>query len=61
LEHNVHGVANGNKNSNGVFLGGSDMVNVQKNLNPEPLGVDRLYYFGGSGVKLVAGIDLTNA
>jgi len=32
LEHNVHGVANGNKNSNGVFLGGSDMVNVQKNL-----------------------------
>jgi len=21
-------------------------------LNPEPLGVDRLYYFDGSGVKL---------
>jgi len=37
LEHNVHGVANGNKNSNGVFLGGSDMVNVQNNLSPDPL------------------------
>jgi len=39
LAIDIYGIAYGIKNADGVLLGGSDMVNVQKNLSPEPLSI----------------------
>tara|TARA_Y100000592_G_scaffold9960_1_gene14105 strand:- start:182 stop:346 length:165 start_codon:yes stop_codon:yes gene_type:complete len=36
LAINIYAVAYGIKNADGILLGGSDMVNVQKNLSPDP-------------------------
>jgi hypothetical protein len=36
LAIDIYAVAYGIKNADGIFLGGSDMVNVQKNLSREP-------------------------
>jgi hypothetical protein len=41
LATDIYGVAYGIKNADGVLLGGSDMVNVQKNLSPDPLSLTR--------------------
>ena len=38
LAIDIYGVANGIKNADGILLGGFDMVNVQKNLSPDPMG-----------------------
>ncbi len=36
LATDIYGVANGIKNADGILCGGSHMVNVQKNLSPDP-------------------------
>ena len=38
LAIDIYGVTYGIKNADGILLGGSDMVNVQKNLSPDLLG-----------------------
>jgi hypothetical protein len=35
LATDIYGIANGIKNADGILLGGSHMVNVQKNLSPD--------------------------
>jgi len=39
LATDIYGVAYGIKNADGILLGGSYMVNVQKNLSPDPIGI----------------------
>jgi len=39
LATDIYGIANGIKNADGILLGGSDMVNVQKNLSPDPRAI----------------------
>ena len=50
LATDIYGVANGIKNADGILLGGFDMVNVQKNLSPDPSSGGQTSS-DGSGVK----------
>jgi len=39
LAIDIYGITNGIKGADGILLGGSYMVNVQKNLSPDPIGI----------------------
>jgi len=39
LAIDIYGITYGIKNADGILLGGSYMVNVQKNLSPDPIGI----------------------
>jgi len=53
LAIDIYGITYGIKNADGILPGGSDMVNVQKNLSPELtlLGTPCILEGVGSGVK----------
>ena len=53
LAINIYRVTNGIKNADGILPGGSDMVNVSKDLSPELtlLGTPRILEGVSSGVK----------
>ena len=50
LATDIYGVAYGIKDADGILLGGFDMVNVQKNLSPDPSSGGQTSS-DGSGVK----------
>jgi len=54
LAIDIYGITYGIKNANGILPGGSHMVNVSKDLNPELtlLGTPCILEGVGSGVKL---------